>query len=141
MKKILSKKRFILSQSKGFTLIELMVVMAIIAVLAVLIIGAIQIARKTSTETANRSNARTIQTALEGYYARNKAYPAISGVNFIDATGTGGALNGYGTVTSATPCSTNGGGIVTSVVSPPGYTINVYSSDCSTEMTGDKIVN
>ncbi len=59
---------------KGFTLIELMVVMAIIAVLATLIIGAIQLARTTATETAHRSNAKTVQTALESTFAKNRRY-------------------------------------------------------------------
>lgn len=59
---------------KAFTLIEVMVVMAIIAVLAILIIGAIQLARKTATETTARSNAKGVQTALERVYATNKVY-------------------------------------------------------------------
>lgn len=59
---------------KAFTLIEVMVVMAIIAVLAILIIGAITLARRTATETTHRSNAKTIQTALERVYATNKMY-------------------------------------------------------------------
>ena len=63
-----------LTNKKGFTLIELMVVMAIIAVLAVLILGAVQLARNTSTETIHRSNAKGVQTALEANYAKNKRY-------------------------------------------------------------------
>jgi len=62
---------------KGFTLIELMVVMAIIAILSVLIIGAIQLARRTASETTNRSNARTIQTGMEAAFAKSKAYPVL----------------------------------------------------------------
>lgn len=94
MKKILSKK--------GFTLIELMVVMAIIAVLAVLIIGAIQIARKTSVETANRGTAKSIQTGMEAYFSKNKVYPATSGTASFDAlVATGGALNGLVTTPGA----------------------------------------
>lgn len=59
---------------QGFTLVELMVVMAIIAVLATMIIGAIQLARSTATETVHRSNVKAVQTALEGYFATNRTY-------------------------------------------------------------------
>ncbi len=61
---------------KGFTLIELMVVMALMAVLAVLVLGAVQLARNTATETIHRSNAKAVQTALEASYSKYKAYCA-----------------------------------------------------------------
>lgn len=63
-----------MQQKRGFTLIEVVIVMAIIAVLAALVVGAITIARKTATETTNRNNAKTLNTCLEAYYARFKAY-------------------------------------------------------------------
>jgi len=72
---------------KGFTLIELMVVMAIIAVLSVLIISAINAARNAATDTTRRSNGKSIQVALEAYYAAQptKAYPttARSGITAL----------------------------------------------------------
>jgi prepilin-type N-terminal cleavage/methylation domain-containing protein len=81
---------------KAFTLIELMVVMAIIAVLSTLIIGAISVARKTSKETTNRGNARSLETALEAFYAKNKSYcksdstdPAIPKCNNSTGCGVG----------------------------------------------------
>ncbi len=122
-----------MQKKKGFTLIELVVVMAIIAVLSVLIIGAITIARRSSVETANRGTAKTIQTGLESYYAKNKAYPATSGTVTFDAlVGTGGALNGMVTLqgqqcTSAT--TYDGGGNV--VYSTTGYTINIADYTCN----------
>lgn len=63
---------------KGFTLVELLVVMALIAVLAVLILGAIQLARNTATETTHRSNAKVVQAALEAQFAKYKRYCAPS---------------------------------------------------------------
>jgi prepilin-type N-terminal cleavage/methylation domain-containing protein len=61
-------------KKKAFTLVEIMVVMGIIAVLATLIIGGISIARKTAAESTNRTNAKSLETALEIYYAKNKKY-------------------------------------------------------------------
>lgn len=82
----------------AFTLIELMVVMAIIAVLATLIIGAITIARHVATETAHRSYAHTVQTALESYYGRAKGYPN----NCVEM---GGHTLGCTTVNASQPCT------------------------------------
>lgn len=118
---------------KGFTLIELVVVMAIIAILSVLVIGAITVARRTSTETANRGTAKSIQTGLEAYYAKNKQYPATSGTVTFDAiVATGGALNGMVTTQGAqcTGATTyKGGGTVTYTAT--GYTLNVANWECT----------
>lgn len=137
MKKILSKKRFTLSQSKGFTLIELMVVMAIIAILAVLIIGAITTARNTARLTVHRSNAKTIQTGFEAYFAKTRAYPATSGtVSFATAAESAGV-----SLTGAPECTVaaqGGGGQVTYTVS--GYTITPYDAACTTALTGEDVL-
>lgn len=128
-----------IQNKKGFTLIELMVVMAIIAVLAVLMIGAIQLARSTSLETTHRSNAKTVQTGLEGYYAKNKAYPATTGTVSFDtvATATGVKLT---TTNECTVAAQLGGGTVTYTAT--GYTINPYNAACTASLgTSDEIKN
>lgn len=61
-------------KKEGFTLIELVVVMAIIAVLAALVVGAINVAKRTMTETANRQNAQTMRACFEAFYAKYKFY-------------------------------------------------------------------
>jgi len=117
---------------KAFTLIELMVVMAIIAILAVLIIGAVQLARKTATETTHRSNGKTVQTALEGNFARAKVYcgntggPACAAATFA-ATATTLGVN----LASASECSGNyaGGGRV-STLTASSYVIEPGDSNC-----------
>lgn len=110
----------------GFTLIELVVVMAIIAVLAVLIVGAIIIARNTAKETANRSNAKVVQTAFEAKYASNRTYPALSG-NF-NAAANLTALGLTATSLSSTACTDTGGGTISSTTA--GYTLSVNTSAC-----------
>ncbi len=71
----LYKRKNIFGKLEGFTLIELVVVMAIIALLAALIIGAIAITRQQADVTRLRSDAHNIQTALEGYFAKNRHFP------------------------------------------------------------------
>lgn len=129
-------------KKKGFTLIELVVVMAIIAVLSVLIIGAITVARRMSTETANRGTAKSVQTGLEAYFGQHKAYPASSGtvsfhgiVNNADATG---ALNGMVTLQGeqctgdAVAAEWKGGGHVEYTAT--GYLLHIADYKCDTQI-------
>lgn len=148
-------KAIALSKSKGFTLIEVVVVMAIIAVLAVLIVGAITVARNTATETTNRTNAKTMQAALEASYSKNRSYPTISNVSF-KALGTEGATVGTGGPTgwsypsvtktctgnmvpgTGTAVAADNGGIVNSTTT--GYTIYVADKGCTAETsTSDRL--
>jgi prepilin-type N-terminal cleavage/methylation domain-containing protein len=120
-----------MKNKKAFTLIELMVVMAIIAVLAVLIIGAIILARRTSTETTHRSNAKSTQTALEGYYASNKKYPFDTNVSescqvAYARGGSAGTLTGS---SCAAAGADDGGCHVT--YTTIGYTIFPMNFNCS----------
>ena len=137
-----------LREKGGFTLIELVVVMAIIAVLAMLIIGAIIVARRTATETTNRSNAKTMQTAIETYYSKNRSYPVISNVS-LKALGTEGTTVGSNTILGnpkvTASCSgsigaivADDGGYVSSTSS--GYTVYVADYSCTAETsTSDRL--
>jgi prepilin-type N-terminal cleavage/methylation domain-containing protein len=139
---------------KAFTLIEVMVVMAIIAVLAILIIGAIQLARKTATETTARSNAKGVQTALERVYATNKVYcgagsaPTCTAVNggvanmtaFLTAIGDPkmetvdcNAAAASGTVATVPGEIQNGVAVLN--LQPQSYAIQAISADC------DKVID
>jgi prepilin-type N-terminal cleavage/methylation domain-containing protein len=128
-------------QKQGFTLIELVVVMAIIAVLAVLIIGAIILARRTATETANRGNARTMQVAMEAYYAKNRSYPSFSAANFDSASNSplwaSGSMTPPIMANSACTGTFSMGGQINS--SSSAYTIDVSDYSCSATMSKDQI--
>lgn len=127
-----------LRRKQGFTLIEVVVVMAIIAVLAVLVVGAIIIARNSAKETTHRSNGKTVQTALESYYTKNKRYPATTGtVSFAAAlTATGGtpANDLASTPECAAAGARDGGGTVTYAASTPAYTIKPADAACSADL-------
>ena len=141
---------------KGFTLIEVMVVMAIIAVLAVLIIGAISLARRTASETTNRSNAKTIQTALEAVFVKNKVYCTTPGTTITPACGavTTAALAtsfiaAIQSPTLATTCddkaaTTMAGnyifkGVEVTALTPTTYTIYPVDYSCKDSLTSDKV--
>lgn len=131
---------------QGFTLIEVVVVMAIIAVLALLVIGAITVARNTAKETAHRSNAKTLQSALEAYYAKNRNYTGLSNGTFA-AVGT--ALSSAGisvTMTTTGVCTDtvwNDGGTVTfsTTAGSPAYVLNVAPASCGAAATAIETIN
>lgn len=130
----------------GFTLIELMVAMAIIAVLTTLIIGAITISRNTATETTNRVNAKTVQSALEADFALNKAYCGFAGgpaCNTVYSIRTIAPLLGLPAGNWKTTCtgtcggtSCNDGGQISNLQTTT-YTIKVATWGCTGFITGD----
>ena len=61
--------------SKGFTLIELMIVIAIIGILAAIAIPQFAAYRRKSYNSAAISDLRTAKTTLEAYYADVQVYP------------------------------------------------------------------
>jgi len=81
-------KGLALSSSKGFTLLELLVVIGIIGLLASIVVVNLTGARKRARDTKRIGDLRGIQTALEDYYGRYSKYPA----GYIDALKTDGQL-------------------------------------------------
>ena len=61
--------------SKGFTLIEILIVVSIIAVLASLILAGVNIARKKASIAVAQSNIEALNTALEQYVTDTGRYP------------------------------------------------------------------
>ncbi|MCX6703024.1 MAG: prepilin-type N-terminal cleavage/methylation domain-containing protein [Candidatus Wolfebacteria bacterium] len=63
--------------SRGFTLIEILVVVAIIAVLASIVIVGLSGFRSRGRDARRVSDLRTVQNVLELYYAKNRTYPSL----------------------------------------------------------------
>lgn len=143
-----------MKERKGFTLIELVVVMAIIAVLALLVIGAIIVARRTATETTNRSNAKTVQTALESTFAKYKAYCGVTGAPACGAVTTSAQATAFqsaisspslantcadGAATLTTPAGSFYAykGVYVTALTGTTYTLYPANNDCTTNLTGD----
>ena len=61
--------------SKGFTLIELMIVIAIIGILAAIAIPQFAAYRKKAYNSASLSDLKNTKTTVESYYADNQYYP------------------------------------------------------------------
>lgn len=70
-------------KSKGFTLVELLVVMTIIAILAGLGLVSYQGARKSARDGKRKADLEQIRSALEMYRADNGTYPADLSGTFL----------------------------------------------------------
>ncbi|MFZ5392518.1 MAG: type IV pilin protein [Patescibacteria group bacterium] len=67
-------------RSKGFTLVELMVVIAIIGILAVAALGIVRGAQQKAVNAAVQASASNLSTAVETYYTQEGHYPSTAGL-------------------------------------------------------------
>lgn len=68
-------RKCFLSEEKGFTLFELMIVILIIGALASIALPNLMKNREIAKSTATEAELRSIQSALEMYYIENDMYP------------------------------------------------------------------
>ncbi|WP_051071251.1 type II secretion system protein [Ilumatobacter coccineus] len=69
------------NQDKGFTLVELLIVIVILGILATVTVFAVRGITDQGQENACAVERRTLDTAIESYYAQNQSDPATLGTN------------------------------------------------------------
>ena len=67
------------TQDKGFTLVELLIVIVILGILATVTVFAVRGITDQGQENACDVEARTLDTAIEAYYAVNQTDPTVVG--------------------------------------------------------------
>lgn len=80
-----SAKREVGNLSKGFTLMELLIVIAILGILAVLVSGNLINSLKRGRDAKRKEDLQQIQKAIEMYYEDTKYYPPVNEVGFGSA--------------------------------------------------------
>jgi prepilin-type N-terminal cleavage/methylation domain-containing protein len=65
------------NQDKGFTLVELLIVIVILGILATVTVFAVRGITDKGQENACAVEARTLDTAIEAFYAQNQADPTV----------------------------------------------------------------
>ncbi len=75
--------------SKGFSLIELLIVISIIAVLSTIAVASFGSLQKNSRDLKRQADLKLVQGALEQYYADQHYYPTATSVTFDGSSLTG----------------------------------------------------
>ena len=86
---MLAKLRAAKSDESGFTLVELLVVVAILGILAGVVVFSVAGIQDNAQTSACKTEASTVKTAEEAYYAKNKTYGTSA-----DLTASGSKLLG-----------------------------------------------
>ena len=86
---MLAKLRAAKSEESGFTLVELLVVIAILGILAGVVIFSVAGIQDSAQTSACKTEASTVKTAEEAYFAKNKTYGTAT-----DLTASGSKLLG-----------------------------------------------
>jgi prepilin-type N-terminal cleavage/methylation domain-containing protein len=82
--------------TKGFTIVELLIVIVVIGILAALVLNAFGNVQAKARDTQRQTDVRSLATALEVYYNNNGNYPATislgSGANQLGGVDAGAIL-------------------------------------------------
>jgi prepilin-type N-terminal cleavage/methylation domain-containing protein len=106
---VLQRLRAARDDEKGFTLIELLIVIVILGVLAGIVVFSVQFISTRGEKAACQTEVKTVEVAVEAYYAQEHGYPGTTQV-LVDAhylkdlPATAMTIDGGGKVTPDTAC-------------------------------------
>ncbi|HSX42690.1 MAG TPA: type II secretion system protein, partial [Candidatus Saccharimonadales bacterium] len=69
------------NKSKGFTIVELLIVIVVIGILATLVIVTFTGIQQKARDSKRKTDISAIQAALESYYSSNNTYPTVADLN------------------------------------------------------------
>ena len=80
---MLAQIRKLRTDEGGFTLIELLMVIVILGVLATIVVFSISGITNNSKVAACKADLKTVETAVEAYYAEKGVYPPAGGAELV----------------------------------------------------------
>lgn len=72
---------FSLKKSKGFTIVELLIVIVVIGILATLVIVTFSGIQQKGRDSQRKTDINALQSHVEAYYAQNGSYPTLAMIN------------------------------------------------------------
>ncbi|HSX42689.1 MAG TPA: prepilin-type N-terminal cleavage/methylation domain-containing protein [Candidatus Saccharimonadales bacterium] len=69
------------NKSKGFTIVELLIVIVVIGILATLVIVTFTGIQQKARDSKRKTDISAIQASLESYYSSNNTYPTVADLN------------------------------------------------------------
>ena len=69
------------NKSKGFTIVELLIVIVVIGILATLVIVTFTGIQQKARDSKRKTDIGAVQAALESYYSSNNTYPTVTDLN------------------------------------------------------------
>lgn len=69
------------NKSKGFTIVELLIVIVVIGILATLVIVTFTGIQQKSRDAKRKTDVGAVQASLESYYSSNNTYPTLAHLN------------------------------------------------------------
>ncbi|MEJ0072566.1 MAG: type II secretion system protein [Candidatus Saccharibacteria bacterium] len=69
------------NKSKGFTIVELLIVIVVIGILATLVIVTFTGIQQKARDSKRKTDIGAIQASLESYYSSNNTYPTLTDLN------------------------------------------------------------
>lgn len=119
--------------SRGFTIVELLIVIVVIGILAALVIVTYNGIQQKARDTERKTDVNAIHGQVEAYYAQNGKYPTLANVN--DATFRSANMKGLDAAALQDPKGSSQAVCASSTATCYGYTVT--PSNCDNSTNGD----
>ena len=118
-------------KSKGFTIVELLIVIIVIGILATLVIALFTSAKKKARDSQRQTDIVALQGYIEGYYAESGKYPTLANIN--DSAWRGTNMEGLDPAALADPNNPTSQQLVAGAAAVPNnYAYSVTQDDGTT---------
>jgi len=117
------------NKSKGFTIVELLIVIVVIGILATLVIVTFTGIQQKARDSKRKTDIGAVQAALESYYSSNNTYPTFADLN--DSTWRTAHMKGFDANALQDPKSNSNQVVASMPASGYAYVYTVTPASCS----------